>query len=120
MVFWLLMVYLTRQVSQDYNCMQLLFLFVHLHLPLVTLFTFFFLRQAVACGIEAASILLARGSQQLHYSSLCVPDDLKERGLDSLPNCYYAQDSLRVWNALYRCLKDYLIDQGDFHHIWLV
>lgn len=62
-----------------------------------------FSHQAVACGIKAMPLLLARGTDQLNYTSLCVPDDLKERGLDKLPNCYYAQDALRVWNALHRC-----------------
>ncbi|KAK2827188.1 hypothetical protein Q7C36_018114 [Tachysurus vachellii] len=58
--------------------------------------------KAVGCGLDALPLLLARGSARLHYTSLCVPDDLKDRGLDKLPNCYYAQDALRVWNALHR------------------
>lgn len=62
-----------------------------------------FTHQAVSCGMKALPLLLARGTDQLRYTSLCVPDDLKERGLDKLPNCYYAQDALRVWNALHRC-----------------
>ncbi|MCJ8740753.1 hypothetical protein PDJAM_G00062670 [Pangasius djambal] len=60
------------------------------------------LHQAIGCGIKALPLLLARGTDRLRYTSLCVPDDLKERGLDKLPNCYYAQDALRVWNALHR------------------
>ncbi|KAK3524382.1 hypothetical protein QTP70_028007 [Hemibagrus guttatus] len=58
--------------------------------------------KAIGCGLEVLPLLLARGTDRLHYTSLCVPDDLKERGLDKLPNCYYAQDALRVWNALHR------------------
>lgn len=61
--------------------------------------------QAIGCGLDVLPLLLARGTNRLHYTSLCVPDDLKERGLDKLPNCYYAQDALRVWNALHRCIK---------------
>ncbi|XP_062867670.1 polyunsaturated fatty acid lipoxygenase ALOX15B [Trichomycterus rosablanca] len=64
--------------------------------------------KAIGCGLKAAPILLARGTQQLHYTSLCVPDDLKERGVDKLPNCYYAQDALRVWNALYRFVVNWV------------
>ncbi|KAF7697155.1 hypothetical protein HF521_005573 [Silurus meridionalis] len=64
--------------------------------------------KAVACGIKALPFLLARGTDQLHYSSLCVPEDLKERGLDKLPNCYYAQDALRLWNALYRFVSGWV------------
>ncbi|KAG9265687.1 polyunsaturated fatty acid lipoxygenase ALOX15B [Astyanax mexicanus] len=58
--------------------------------------------KAIGCGLNAAALLLARGTEQLRYSSMCVPDDLRERGLDTLTNCYYAQDALRVWNALHR------------------
>ncbi|XP_036444035.1 hydroperoxide isomerase ALOXE3 [Colossoma macropomum] len=58
--------------------------------------------KAIGCGLKAAPLLLARGTDQLRYTSMCVPDDLKERGLDKLANCYYAQDALRVWNALHR------------------
>ncbi|KAM9451388.1 polyunsaturated fatty acid lipoxygenase ALOX15B isoform 2-T3 [Clarias gariepinus] len=58
--------------------------------------------KAIGSGLKALPLLLARGTDQLRYTSLCVPDDLKERGLDKLPNCYYAQDALRVWNALHR------------------
>ncbi|XP_066502216.1 hydroperoxide isomerase ALOXE3 [Hoplias malabaricus] len=58
--------------------------------------------KAIGCGLKAAPLLLARGMNNLHYTSMCVPDDLEDRGLDKLPNCYYAQDALRVWNALHR------------------
>ncbi|XP_073791109.1 uncharacterized protein isoform X1 [Danio rerio] len=58
--------------------------------------------KSVACGLEAIPQLFTRATQRLRYSSLCVPDDVKERGLDALPVCYYAQDALRVWDALHR------------------
>ncbi|XP_017348956.1 hydroperoxide isomerase ALOXE3 [Ictalurus punctatus] len=58
--------------------------------------------KAIGCGIKALPLMLARGTDRLRYTSLCVPDDLKERGLDKLPNCYYAQDALMVWNVLQR------------------
>ncbi|KAI4878771.1 hypothetical protein NFI96_028771 [Prochilodus magdalenae] len=64
--------------------------------------------KAIGCGLKAAPLLLARGTDQLRYSSLCVPDDLKARGLDKLANCYYAQDALRVWNALYRFVESWV------------
>uniref|UniRef100_A0A3P8T268 Lipoxygenase domain-containing protein n=1 Tax=Amphiprion percula TaxID=161767 RepID=A0A3P8T268_AMPPE len=35
------------------------------------------------------------------YRSLCIPDDLKDRGLDNLPQSYYTQDALKVWDALH-------------------
>ncbi|XP_058271494.1 polyunsaturated fatty acid lipoxygenase ALOX15B isoform X2 [Hemibagrus wyckioides] len=76
--------------------------------------------KAIGCGLEVLPLLLARGTDRLHYTSLCVPDDLKERGLDKLPNCYYAQDALRVWNALHRFISAwvelYYHDDQELHH----
>ncbi|XP_076130547.1 polyunsaturated fatty acid lipoxygenase ALOX15B isoform X2 [Alosa pseudoharengus] len=58
--------------------------------------------RAIGCGLKAIPVLLAHAMARLRYDTLCVPEDLKARGLDSLPNCYYAQDALKVWNALNR------------------
>ncbi|XP_037603547.1 polyunsaturated fatty acid lipoxygenase ALOX15B [Sebastes umbrosus] len=58
--------------------------------------------KASGCGLEALPVLLSRGSERIHYGSLCVPDDLVQRGVDKLPQSYYAQDALRVWDALHR------------------
>ncbi|XP_057217067.1 hydroperoxide isomerase ALOXE3-like [Triplophysa rosa] len=61
--------------------------------------------KSISCGLDAAKLLLARGTQRLRYSSMCVPDDLRCRGLDTLPICYYAQDAIRVWDALHRFVE---------------
>ncbi|XP_062391679.1 polyunsaturated fatty acid lipoxygenase ALOX15B [Sardina pilchardus] len=58
--------------------------------------------RAIGCGLKAIPVLLANAMARLRYDTLCVPEDLEARGLDSLPNCYYAQDALKVWNALNR------------------
>ncbi|XP_078143017.1 polyunsaturated fatty acid lipoxygenase ALOX15B [Centroberyx gerrardi] len=58
--------------------------------------------KAVGCGLEALPVLLSRAAARLQYRSLCVPDDLADRGVDELPQSYYAQDALRVWGALHR------------------
>ncbi|XP_042355980.1 polyunsaturated fatty acid lipoxygenase ALOX15B isoform X2 [Plectropomus leopardus] len=58
--------------------------------------------KATASGLEAIPVLLSRASQRIHYRSLCVPEDLMDRGVDKLPQSYYAQDALRVWGALHR------------------
>ncbi|XP_042288292.1 polyunsaturated fatty acid lipoxygenase ALOX15B [Thunnus maccoyii] len=58
--------------------------------------------KAVGCGLEALPVFLSRASAGIHYRSLCVPDDLSDRGVDKLPQSYYAQDALRVWDALHR------------------
>ncbi|XP_072231344.1 hydroperoxide isomerase ALOXE3 [Leuresthes tenuis] len=58
--------------------------------------------QAVGSGLKAVSVLLCRASARIHYRTLCVPDDLSDRGVDKLPNNHYAQDALRIWDALLR------------------
>ncbi|KAL2094604.1 hypothetical protein ACEWY4_009323 [Coilia grayii] len=58
--------------------------------------------RAIGSGLKALPVLLARATARLRYSTLCVPEDLSTRGVDTLPNCYYAQDALKVWNALHR------------------
>ncbi|XP_046899131.1 polyunsaturated fatty acid lipoxygenase ALOX15B [Hypomesus transpacificus] len=58
--------------------------------------------KAIGCGLASLPAMLSRSSARLHYRSLCVPDDLEDRGLAALPHCYYAQDALRVWSALHR------------------
>ncbi|TRY76011.1 hypothetical protein DNTS_010909 [Danionella cerebrum] len=64
--------------------------------------------KSVACGLEAIPLLLSRATQSLRYSSMCVPDDIRERGLDVLPICYYAQDARRVWDALQRFVAGWI------------
>ncbi|XP_075888149.1 polyunsaturated fatty acid lipoxygenase ALOX15B isoform X2 [Nelusetta ayraudi] len=56
--------------------------------------------KAIGSGLETLPVLLSRATERLSYRSLCVPDDLKDRGVDKLPQSYYAQDAQRVWEAL--------------------
>lgn len=58
--------------------------------------------KANGCGLQALPVLLSQASDRIRYSSLCVPEDLKDRGVDTLPQSYYGQDALRVWAALHR------------------
>lgn len=59
-------------------------------------------RQACGCGLPALPVLLSRASERINYRSLCVPDDLTDRGLDDLPQSFYAQDARRLWDTLHR------------------
>ncbi|XP_041925383.1 hydroperoxide isomerase ALOXE3-like isoform X1 [Alosa sapidissima] len=44
--------------------------------------------------------VMRRAMHALKYSSLCLPDDIIERGLDKVPKYYYRDDGLLVWGAL--------------------
>ena len=36
------------------------------------------------------------------YNSLCIPDDIAERGLEDVPNFHYRDDGLRLWDIINR------------------
>jgi arachidonate 15-lipoxygenase (second type)/8-lipoxygenase (S-type)/hydroperoxy icosatetraenoate dehydratase/isomerase len=36
------------------------------------------------------------------YTSLCIRDDIKERGLESVPDFYYREDGFQMWDIINR------------------
>uniref|UniRef100_A0A670Z745 Arachidonate epidermal lipoxygenase 3 n=1 Tax=Pseudonaja textilis TaxID=8673 RepID=A0A670Z745_PSETE len=58
------------------------------------------LDKMIGTGFQGLSQLVARGLSKLTYSMLCLPDDLRDRGVDSLPNYYYKEDGLKLWSAI--------------------
>ncbi|XP_062373165.1 arachidonate 12-lipoxygenase, 12R-type-like [Sardina pilchardus] len=44
--------------------------------------------------------VMKKAMDDLKYSSLCLPEDIRERGLDKVPKFYYRDDGLLVWGAL--------------------
>ncbi|XP_022621142.1 arachidonate 12-lipoxygenase, 12R-type-like [Seriola dumerili] len=59
-------------------------------------------------GGEAMLPILNRSLSSVKYSSLCIPDDIAERGLKAVPNFYYRDDGLRLWDIIYRFVKGIL------------
>uniref|UniRef100_A0A3Q3K1T9 Lipoxygenase domain-containing protein n=1 Tax=Monopterus albus TaxID=43700 RepID=A0A3Q3K1T9_MONAL len=41
-----------------------------------------------------------RSLPSVTFSSLCIPDDIAERGLEDVPNFYYRNDGLMLWNTI--------------------
>uniref|UniRef100_A0A668TU40 Lipoxygenase domain-containing protein n=1 Tax=Oreochromis aureus TaxID=47969 RepID=A0A668TU40_OREAU len=59
-------------------------------------------------GGEGALTILRRSLSTLTYSSLCIPDDIAERGLKDVPNFYYRDDGLQLWEIISRFVKSTL------------
>ncbi|XP_036430842.1 polyunsaturated fatty acid lipoxygenase ALOX15B-like [Colossoma macropomum] len=55
-----------------------------------------------ALGHKGLTTFLKRATASLTYSSLCLPDDIKERGLENIPHCYYRDDGLKLWNIIHK------------------
>ncbi|KAG8008381.1 Arachidonate 15-lipoxygenase B, partial [Nibea albiflora] len=69
--------------------------------------------KAIGAGLEALPVVISRASKRICYRTLCVPDDLIDRGVDKLQQCYYAQDALRIWDILYR----FVVNWVDLYYI---
>ncbi|XP_029907859.1 arachidonate 15-lipoxygenase B-like [Myripristis murdjan] len=61
-----------------------------------------------ASGGDGMVQILQRALSSLTYASLCLPDDIAERGLDSVPNFYYRDDGLRLWDIIHRFVRGVL------------
>uniref|UniRef100_A0A3B4V1N3 Arachidonate 12-lipoxygenase, 12R-type-like n=1 Tax=Seriola dumerili TaxID=41447 RepID=A0A3B4V1N3_SERDU len=49
--------------------------------------------------------LMRRALSETTYSSLCLPENITARGLKSIPNFYYRDDGLKLWNIINRFVK---------------
>ncbi|MEQ2288600.1 hypothetical protein AMECASPLE_024350, partial [Ameca splendens] len=57
---------------------------------------------------EGLFTILRRSLSSLTYSSLCIPDDIAERGLEDVPNFYYKEDGIKLWEAIQNFVKGIL------------
>uniref|UniRef100_A0A4W5LEW2 Uncharacterized protein n=1 Tax=Hucho hucho TaxID=62062 RepID=A0A4W5LEW2_9TELE len=48
---------------------------------------------------------LKKAVASLTYSSLCMPEDITARGLESIPNFFYRDDGLRLWDIVHRFVQ---------------
>ncbi|XP_063058005.1 hydroperoxide isomerase ALOXE3-like [Engraulis encrasicolus] len=58
--------------------------------------------KATNLGGQGKFDLLKRWFSEVTYSSLCLPEDISDRGLKSIPNFYYRDDGLKLWHILSR------------------
>uniref|UniRef100_A0A4W5NZ65 Si:dkey-17e16.9 n=1 Tax=Hucho hucho TaxID=62062 RepID=A0A4W5NZ65_9TELE len=61
-------------------------------------------------GLEGLKELLKRAHSEITYSSLCLPENIVARGLESIPNFYYREDGLKLWNIINRCFVQGMVE----------
>uniref|UniRef100_A0A3Q2QGT2 Arachidonate 15-lipoxygenase B n=1 Tax=Fundulus heteroclitus TaxID=8078 RepID=A0A3Q2QGT2_FUNHE len=65
-------------------------------------------------GGEGMLTILRKALSSVTYRSLCLPDDISDRGMKDVPNFYYRDDGLELWNIIYSCYyKDDKMVQHD-------
>uniref|UniRef100_A0A3P9CVL9 Hydroperoxide isomerase ALOXE3-like n=1 Tax=Maylandia zebra TaxID=106582 RepID=A0A3P9CVL9_9CICH len=64
--------------------------------------------QFASSGGEGMFTILKRSVSSMTYSSLCMPDNIAERGLEAVPNFYYRDDGLKVWDIIHRFVQGML------------
>ncbi|XP_074486020.1 hydroperoxide isomerase ALOXE3-like [Sebastes fasciatus] len=69
-------------------------------------------KKYAASGGEALIEHLEGSLASLTYSSLCIPEDIAERGLEAVPNFYYRDDGLKLWDIIHRFVQGVL----SFHY----
>ena len=58
--------------------------------------------QYAASGGDALTPILQRSTSSLTYRSLCIPDDISDRGMESVPGYYYKEDGLKLWDIIHK------------------
>ncbi|XP_063124558.1 polyunsaturated fatty acid lipoxygenase ALOX15B isoform X1 [Rattus norvegicus] len=56
--------------------------------------------KSTGLGIGGFSDLIKRNMEQLSYSVLCLPEDIRARDVGDLPGYYYRDDGMQIWSAI--------------------
>uniref|UniRef100_UPI0037E96B61 hydroperoxide isomerase ALOXE3-like n=1 Tax=Semicossyphus pulcher TaxID=241346 RepID=UPI0037E96B61 len=58
-----------------------------------------------SAGYDGLIELMRKALSELTYSSLCLPENISARGLESIPNFYYRDDGLKLWDIINSFVK---------------
>ncbi|KAG8430250.1 hypothetical protein GDO86_018153 [Hymenochirus boettgeri] len=84
--------------------------------------------QAVVTGNGGIQEILLRGMNDMTYTSLCLPDDIESRGVQSIPNYFYKEDGMKIWKAMesyisnivhYYYLTDETVSKDPELQVWV-
>lgn len=64
--------------------------------------------------MEGLRELMRRALSKLTYSSLCLPENITARGLESIPNFYYRDDALKLWSYIKESEMFIILSSNDF------
>ncbi|XP_063807651.1 hydroperoxide isomerase ALOXE3-like [Pseudophryne corroboree] len=59
-----------------------------------------FFDEGASSGKGGVMIMLRKAMDGVTYTSLCLPDDIQARGVDSIPNYLYRDDGMKIWLAV--------------------
>uniref|UniRef100_UPI00398F45CA polyunsaturated fatty acid 5-lipoxygenase-like n=1 Tax=Pristiophorus japonicus TaxID=55135 RepID=UPI00398F45CA len=59
-----------------------------------------------AVGPKGHLLLSQREFLAITYQSLCLPDNLQQRGVQELKGYYYKDDGLQIWSAIHKFVTD--------------
>ncbi|KAM9750679.1 polyunsaturated fatty acid lipoxygenase ALOX15B isoform 2-T2 [Dama dama] len=62
--------------------------------------------KSTGLGIGGFSELIQKNMEQLNYSVLCLPDDIRARGVEDIPDYYYRDDGMQIWGAVERFVSE--------------
>ncbi|XP_063301085.1 polyunsaturated fatty acid lipoxygenase ALOX15B-like [Pelobates fuscus] len=62
--------------------------------------------QIASSGKEGLEVLLKRAMTSLTYDSLCLPEDIKSRAVESISNYFYRDDGMKIWQAIKILVSD--------------
>ncbi|XP_061626759.1 arachidonate 12-lipoxygenase, 12R-type-like [Phyllopteryx taeniolatus] len=58
-----------------------------------------------ASGGESLMKIVAKSLSSITYSSLCLPDDIAARDMQDVPNFYYRDDGVQLWNIIFKYVQ---------------
>uniref|UniRef100_A0A673ABP1 Uncharacterized protein n=1 Tax=Sphaeramia orbicularis TaxID=375764 RepID=A0A673ABP1_9TELE len=56
-------------------------------------------------GPDGLMEIMRRAHPGTTYTTLCLPDNIAARGLESVPNFYYRDDGLKLWDVIHSFVK---------------